>query len=186
MVAIAVPTMVGFGIWQLQRMQWKDALLAELATNSRLPLAELAEGPIPADAQFRLVRLQLDCPGGGSERRAGRNLRGQPGYSHRALCRAGQQTVRVDAGWTLRPDPVPLPAVNGPVEGRLVQGPEGIWMLVAVSARPPLQPSAPPGLDTISNNHLSYAIQWFSFATILAVIYALWLRRRLATPGVRA
>ena len=30
MVLIAVPILIGFGFWQLQRMQWKDALLVEL------------------------------------------------------------------------------------------------------------------------------------------------------------
>lgn len=38
--------------------------------------------------------------------------------------------------------------------------------------------SAPPSPDTIPNNHLSYAVQWFLFAGIAAVIYALALRQR--------
>ena len=53
---------------------------------------------------------------------------------------------------------------------------------MADEALPPLLPSAPPTIDTIPNNHLSYAVQWFSFAAILAIIYGLWMRRRLA-PG---
>lgn len=185
MVAIAVPTMLGFGIWQLQRMAWKEALLSQLATNSASPLADLGAGPIPADAQFRQVRLKLECPGGPSDQRAGRNLEGQSGYSHLIGCRAGNQSVRLDAGWTARPDPVPLPAVAGPVEGRLVESGEGVWILVASAANPPLAPSAPPGPETISNNHLSYAIQWFSFAAILAAIYALFLRRWRRGDGAR-
>jgi surfeit locus 1 family protein len=38
--------------------------------------------------------------------------------------------------------------------------------------------SAPPSPDNIPNNHLSYAVQWFLFAGIAGVIYALALRQR--------
>jgi cytochrome oxidase assembly protein ShyY1 len=34
--------------------------------------------------------------------------------------------------------------------------------LVAASAPPGLEPSAPPSLDQIPNNHRSYAVQWFA------------------------
>jgi hypothetical protein len=76
MVAIAVPILLGFGTWQLQRADWKDALLADLARNSTAPLLDIGTGPIPADAQFRLVRLELACPDGLADLRAGRSLHG--------------------------------------------------------------------------------------------------------------
>ena len=41
-----------------------------------------------------------------------------------------------------------------------------------------LQPSAPPAVSDIPNNHRSYAVQWFAFAIIAVVIYALALRGR--------
>ena len=37
---------------------------------------------------------------------------------------------------------------------------------------------APPSLGSIPNNHRSYAIQWFLFAGIAALIYFLALRLR--------
>ena len=43
---------------------------------------------------------------------------------------------------------------------------------------PGLSASAPPSLDSIPNNHKSYAVQWFIFAAISLIIYALALRRR--------
>jgi cytochrome oxidase assembly protein ShyY1 len=49
--------------------------------------------------------------------------------------------------------------------------------LVLDDAEAPLVPSAPPTPATIPNNHRSYAIQWFSFAAILAGIYAAYVRR---------
>jgi cytochrome oxidase assembly protein ShyY1 len=51
--------------------------------------------------------------------------------------------------------------------------------LVAASPPPGLEPSAPPSLASIPNNHRSYALQWFSFAAIALIIYALALRKRL-------
>jgi cytochrome oxidase assembly protein ShyY1 len=51
--------------------------------------------------------------------------------------------------------------------------------LVAATPAPGLQASAPPSIESIPNNHMSYAIQWFAFAAIALVIYALALRKRL-------
>ena len=50
--------------------------------------------------------------------------------------------------------------------------------LVAASAPPGLEPSAPPSLDRIPNNHRSYAMQWFAFALIALVVFALAIRQR--------
>jgi surfeit locus 1 family protein len=185
MVLLALPILIGFGIWQLQRMEWKQALLEDLARNQSLPLIDLGAGPIPDDAQFRLVRLELACPGGLAELRAGRSLEGQSGYSYLTDCRAGDQAVTRDTGWAPRPEPLSVLGGTASFEGRLVRGRGDSWLLVQAQAAPPLTPSAPPGTDTISNNHLSYAIQWFSFAAILAVIYGLWLRRWLASAAAR-
>jgi cytochrome oxidase assembly protein ShyY1 len=186
MVLVALPVLVGFGVWQLQRAAWKADLLAELAANAEAPLLDLADMPIPPDAQFRTVRLMLTCDPGTSAPRAGRNVRGQSGYSHIARCRTAAEPMLLDIGWSARPEPIALAGDAGPVTGVLVRAGAGGWLLVDRTAAAPLVPSAPPGLDTISNNHLSYAIQWFSFAAILAVIYGLWLRRWLAQPHPRA
>jgi cytochrome oxidase assembly protein ShyY1 len=51
--------------------------------------------------------------------------------------------------------------------------------LVAASAPQGLAPSAPPALETIPNNHRSYAVQWFLFALLAAAIYGLAVRKRL-------
>src|SRR5512146_2119597 len=86
MVALALPVLLGFGVWQLRRAEWKEALLAELARNAEAPLLDIGDGPIPADAQFRLVRVTLACTAGPSAPRAGRNLAGVSGYSHLVRC----------------------------------------------------------------------------------------------------
>jgi cytochrome oxidase assembly protein ShyY1 len=186
MVAVALPVLIGFGVWQLQRADWKEALLADLARNADSALIDLGTGPIPPDSQFRLVRLQLSCPGGLADLRAGRNLSGQSGYAYLIDCHVGQTPVTRDTGWSPRPEPLSILGGTATFEGRLVKGAGDGWILVQTSSAPPLEPSAPPSLDTISNSHLSYAVQWFSFAAILAVIYGLWLRRWLATNEAQA
>jgi cytochrome oxidase assembly protein ShyY1 len=52
-------------------------------------------------------------------------------------------------------------------------------MLVSDTAAPGLEASAPPSPDEVPNNHLAYAVQWFLFAGVAALIYILALRRRM-------
>ena len=52
-------------------------------------------------------------------------------------------------------------------------------MLVAATPANGLEASAPPSLKDVPNNHLAYAVQWFLFAGIAAIIYGLALRRRM-------
>ncbi len=180
MLALALPTLVGLGCWQLARHHWKDALLAEYRRNIDAPLLDLGDGPIPEGSQFRRARLMLHCPAAAPDERAGRNIGGASGFAKFLPCTSGGRPLQLDAGWTARPDPTPLAAFSGPMAGRLIPDASGGWIMVAEQPLPPLQASAAPTLDTIPNNHLSYALQWFGFAAVLAVIYALWLYRRLA------
>jgi surfeit locus 1 family protein len=51
-------------------------------------------------------------------------------------------------------------------------------MLVADVPASGMAASAPPSVDSIPNNHLAYAVQWFIFAGVALAIYCLALRRR--------
>ena len=57
-------------------------------------------------------------------------------------------------------------------------GAKGIYMEKPF-CRSLAEPSAPPSLSSIPNNHRSYALQWFAFALIALVIYGLAVRKRL-------
>lgn len=180
MFALVLPVLLGLGLWQLGRHHWKAALLAEYAQNIDAPLLDLGSAPIPADSQFRHVRLNLDCPSAAPTERAGRNLAGAHGFAKLLACTHDGQPLILDAGWSARPDASPLSAIAGVVDGRLIPDQDNGWILVADHAQPPLLSSAPPTIDTIPNNHLTYAVQWFGFAAVLAAIYGIWLRRWLA------
>ena len=85
--------------------------------------------------------------------------------------------MQVDVGWSLSSDP-PIWR-GGPVRGTIARDRKYGVRLVSTEPIPGLQASAPPSPDSIPNNSFSYAIQWFAFAFIAAVIYLLALRKRM-------
>ena len=77
-------------------------------------------------------------------------------------------------GWSRNPE-VPVWS-GGTVIGIIAPGPR----LVADPPLAGLQANARPDPADLPNNHLSYAVQWFLFAGVALVIYALAVRKRLA------
>ena len=64
-VAIALSILIGLGLWQLQRLKWKEGLLAHVAALRSAP-AQPAEPVLDALAKGRDVdftRVRLTCPG---------------------------------------------------------------------------------------------------------------------------
>ncbi len=179
-VLAVLPVLIGLGVWQLQRMQWKNAMLAAMSASVDQPLLALGNQPIPANAAFRHISIRLDCPRQQPGAEAGRNRQGQTGWAFTLGCRSGRQPVKLVIGWHARPDGwqrASLPFGVQPHNGLAVPGPDGRWRLSSSTAPPPLQPVAPPTPAEIPNNHLAYAIQWFAFAGVLLTIYGVLLRR---------
>ncbi|MCG2842757.1 SURF1 family protein [Sandaracinobacter sp. RS1-74] len=192
MVLVAVPILIGFGLWQLQRMHWKEGLLADMRAASAQPLLPI-DGAIPAQILFRQVEILLDCPQQQPVADAARNAAGASGWSTRLLCRApAGESVQLVLGWSDRPDGWAKLGANAPppgprrVLGTLAPAEKADYRLYARESPAPLVPVAPPTPDSLPNNHFGYAIQWFSFAAILAVVYGLWLRRWLAQRDAEA
>jgi cytochrome oxidase assembly protein ShyY1 len=86
--------------------------------------------------------------------------------------------MSVEVGWSKDPN-AKVSWAGGPVSGIIAPDRVMRMRLVAASAPPGLQPSAPPSLSSIPNNHRSYALQWFAFAAIALIIYGLAVRKRL-------
>ncbi len=59
--ALALALLVSLGLWQFQRMQWKNGLIARAEAAAALPPASLAEVLALHDPAFRTVLV--DCPG---------------------------------------------------------------------------------------------------------------------------
>jgi surfeit locus 1 family protein len=188
-VLVAVPAMVALGFWQLDRRSWKSSLLDQLSARQELPILDLRRtAQWSAALGFRRVRTLCDFGGSSTSLVfvAGRNRAGETGYSYLLPCvTPGGERLSVNVGWAGRPDRR-LATPRQPVEvtGMLVaQSSEHKpgWLpyrLVAESALQPLEPSAPPSLEAIPNNHLSYAFQWFSFAAALGVIYLIYVAQQ--------
>jgi len=179
LVLAAVATMVGLGLWQLQRAEWKDSLLTTYAAASEKPAIAYPAVPDPDNAPY-FRKSSVNCLAvTGWRSTSGRSASGQSGWAHIAQCRtAGAEGpgAQVVAGWSERPD-------DPQWEGGIVNGiiaPDSQYVIRLVASEPVagLQKSQPPALEDIPNNHLSYAVQWFLFAGIALVIFLLALRGR--------
>ena len=194
-VLLAVAAMIALGLWQLQRASWKEALIARYTANRSLPpMAYPPMGPVADDALFRKSRVTcLRVIGWRTE--GGSTPTGQPGYRHIAECVTGGAEgpgALIDMG--ISADPALKSAwVGGIVDGLITAEPNhasllsGLFgkkkilrpMLVADVPASGLAASAPPSVDSIPNNHLAYAVQWFLFAVVALVIYGIAVRKRM-------
>lgn len=181
LVAAAVAVMIGLGIWQLKRAQWKEGLLgryASAATQQPMAWPVMA----PTDDQLPLFRRAIgNClKPEGNKAVAGQNRSGESGYVFLIDCATGAEGpgMRVQLGWSKNPG-AEFKWSGGRVEGVIAPDDEMRMRLVSERAPPGLEASARPTLSAISNNHRLYAIQWFAFAAIAIVIYALAVRGKL-------
>ena len=179
LVAAAVATMIGLGIWQLQRRQEKLALLDKLAAAQHLP--PIGWPNAPSSAEPPLYRAATgNCLGvTGYRTAAGQNRDGDPGFLVIADCRVGAEGpgMAVELGWSKDPN-AGRAWKGGLVSGIIAPDSFSRMRLVAAEPGPGLVASAVPSPDSIPNNHLSYAFQWFLFAVAAALIYVLALKKR--------
>ena len=186
-VAAAVAVMIALGFWQLRRGHEKEALLDRFRAAQNLPPISFPTGPIHED-QLPLFRhaTGLCLQPVAKRSTAGRNRAGEPGYSQIVDCRTGAEGpgMSVEVGWSKNPN-VAVNWPGGPVSGIIAPDSRTRMRLVAASSPPGLEPSAPPSIEQIPNNHRSYAIQWFLFALIAVVIYLLALRGKLQADKVK-
>jgi surfeit locus 1 family protein len=173
-VAVAVAAMIALGVWQLQRREWKEGLLARYeraqTMNSNVPWprsdAEL-ERSLFRWSQFRCDKVL------GIRSGAGTSAQGEKGWRHTARCAIdGGGEAEVALGWSAQPEAPRW--TGGEVSG--IIGPRGV--LYAAQIAPGLKQLAPPDPSDLPNNHLMYAGQWFFFALTALVIYVLALRKR--------
>ena len=181
-VLAAVAAMIGLGIWQLFiRAPEKDALLAKYEKAQTLPPIVFPTVPLRNDELPLFRRATGVCLRVvGHRAQAGENRAGEPGYVQIVYCATGAEGpgMSVEVGWSKNPN-AKVNWAGGPVSGVIAPDRLNRIRLVAASAPPGLEPSAPPSLSTIPNNHRSYAAQWFAFAAIALVIYSLAVRKRM-------
>ncbi len=189
-VGLAIAAMIGLGFWQLARKQEKEAALIQLPANVRRPAVLFPATGVGDDLLFR--KSAIDCLNVSDiTRQSGRTADGKPGWRVIAACRtpnAGLVPIQLGIARDFNTTPE---FSGGPVTGFLSHAPDsrplisGLFdhspkRLMLVSDAAPIGLTANPGpdLSAVPNNHLAYAVQWFLFAAIAAVIYVLALRFR--------
>jgi surfeit locus 1 family protein len=200
--------LVGLGVWQLQRLEWKRELTAALEARLAAEPVAVPEQPDPARDDF--LRVQVAGEVGEGELHVLTSLRPHgPGFRVIAPLIAGDgRRLLVDLGYVPEAAKSVAPRISGPLEvtGALYWPEEtdgftpapdpgaNIWfardvgpMAVALGTEPVLiVAEAHSGGEwpkplrlgaNLPNDHLQYALTWFSLAVIWAVMSVLLVRR---------
>ncbi len=193
MAFVMFAVLVSLGNWQLQRREWKEALVAQLLAAPKLPPLEPGDfyRSMTGQTTVQYRRAILPCAPGTVtpyDLKGGISAAGEGGYLVLVSCRPNRKPpdIVAVAGWTRRPDAASVPIlVDTTFDGLVIERPYGNlpdrpqFMLIPKTAVPGLEPSRVPSPEDLPNNHLSYAVQWYSFALTLAVIYGIWVWRRV-------
>ena len=183
-VLAAVAVMIGLGVWQLHRAQENKALLAQYEVASKLPPIAYPTAPLKGPLPLFRWATGFCQKLVGQRASEGRNRAGEIGWVHIVDCATGAEGpgMSVEVGWSKDPN-AQVNWSGGPVTGVIVRDRLRRIRLVAASAPPGLQAAGLPSVETAvpvtpSRNRF-YALQWFSFAAIALIIYALAVRKRL-------
>jgi surfeit locus 1 family protein len=222
---IGILILLGLGVWQLQRLSWKEGLLAAIAERLAAPPVSLAEALAAGDAGRDVEFLKVAARGRflhASEKLMFASFEGKPGFSViTPFVSDDGIAVLVDRGMvpeSLRDtktraegNPQGPVEITGIVRRERLRNPfspdndaEGnLWFwwdvpaMLGASDLPsevrvaPFTVQALPGAGDAGlprperpeapyrNNHLGYAITWFSLAVVLAVIAFLFVRGQI-------
>jgi surfeit locus 1 family protein len=205
LVAVLVAAVcVKLGVWQLDRLGQRKARNAAMATRLALPALEVRAGMSSDSASLRQVIARGRYDFAAERTWPGRSYQGTPGVALiTPLHLADGSAVLVDRGWAPSPDAFHvdhaafreldtatvtgvarvLPRGRGDVDSGGAAGAAGAGgaLPFVIELQNPEPPSGlprrwpPPSFG--NGPHLSYAIQWFSFALIALVGTAVLIRR---------
>ena len=182
-VVIAVAILIRLGFWQLHRAHVNEQLLAQYAAASKLPPMAFPTAPTKGPPPLFRWATGFCQHVVGHRALAGENRSGDTGFVQIVDCATGTEGpgMSVQVGWSQDPN-AKVNWNGGPVTGVIVPDRLHRIRLVAASAPPGLQPSALPSIETAvpvtPAGNRSYALQWFAFGAIAALIYGLALRKR--------
>jgi surfeit locus 1 family protein len=195
---LAVATMIGLGIWQLQRKSQNQVLLVQVSANIKKSAISYPKlGPVGTSSLHR--KSSVTCLHVAQWREdSGSDVQGEPGTRYLAECSTGAEGpgALIVAGVADRPN-VKVNWNGGLVDGVITTepdrqpmiaklfGPKVVLrpMLVSREGLGGLRAAEPPSLGKIRGkivNNGSYAVQWFLFAAAAAIIYGLAVRKKMA------
>lgn len=221
---IAITILCALGMWQVQRLHWKEGLLADIAGKLAQPAIPFTSVPSGNTAEFTKVtaagtyipsrnRFVIAISEGGAGWQVVTPLvmdnnyvllvdRGSIPDRELPAYRSENFTgpVEITGILRLRRDKpgafTPVNDVAGnhwywwdvPAMLASIELPQGVNPVAAVvqllpdPSGPPLPKPQPPSAN-LANNHLGYALTWFGFAIILAVIAILFIRQQMNKSG---
>lgn len=126
---VSLAILIGLGVWQLQRLKWKEGVLAHVAALQAAPARPLAE-VLKAGGDLDFVRVSFDCADILTRPRVrlySLDGDGQIVYRQMTACpapaggtpTAGAPSVLVDVGFEDCAGHTPAPALPGPLVGVL-------------------------------------------------------------------
>lgn len=206
-----IAILVSLGVWQVQRLAWKEGILAEIETRIGGAPQPLPRVVSPDAQRYQPVSLRGEIGGEALYVLVSIKRKGAGWRPVSALTTDDGRRVLVDRGFA----PVGLkdaPLYAGPVaitgnlhwpDDRNSSTPENdpadnTWfardiqpmaetldteplLVIARTMTPASDHVTPLPVDTsgIPNDHLQYAVTWFSLAVVWLVMTGLWIRRRL-------
>lgn len=212
-----IAVLVSLGTWQMQRLDWKRGLLADIEARIAADPVDLPATPDPQADRYLPVRLTGQVDDATPLRVLVSQKQIGAGYRLISALETDQGRVLLDRGFIRVAEAVP-PAPQGPVtvvgnlhwpDDRNDSTPrndvdDNTWfardldqmaqvldtqplLVVARRLTPPETGVTPLPVDGagIPNDHLEYAMTWFSLAVIWAVMtgYFLWRTRRPNTQA---
>ena len=204
---VGVAVLIGLGLWQLDRMAQKEALLARIEERIGAAPVELPASPDPAADQYLPVTVTGAL--GGEELHVLTSIKGEgPGYRVVSALTSGERRVLVDLGFVPEAGKDLSRVAEGvTVEGNLMWPQEaddwtpapdegrGIWFardVGAMAERLGTEPvmvvarevgvdlgTRPVPVDTsgVPNDHYEYAVTWFGLAAVWAVMSLVLIAR---------
>jgi surfeit locus 1 family protein len=214
----ALILLLSLGTWQVQRLHWKEGLIAErTARSTGAPIALPPDNTDPKSYDFTKTQVTGRFLNDKEMFLAARSLNGNVGYQVvTPFVLDSGRAILVNRGWIPNDNKAPASRAAGELQGTvtvegLLRGSQpqswlvpdnepqnNVWFYVDVPAMakwaalsdahstyyveagPAPNPGGLPigGQSHIDlpNNHLQYAITWYSFAVSLSVIYFLYHR----------
>jgi surfeit locus 1 family protein len=208
-----IAVLLALGFWQLRRLEWKEAIIANAEAKMAAPAVDLAVQPDPVADRYLAVKvagrftgqeahvltsLRETGPGflviAAFETSQGRRILVDRGYVPEAAKttnrapHAAEVTGNLNWPDDVTPSTPPHDAVAGIWYGRDLAGiaselqTEPLLVIARSDTGDGVLPQ-PVTTEGFRNDHLNYAITWFSLAVVWAgmTAYLLWrIRRRTA------
>ncbi|MDC7685214.1 SURF1 family protein [Asticcacaulis sp. BYS171W] len=212
-VGLALAVLIGLGTWQLQRLHWKQQLLADLERTRQLPPVA-AETLLNRGGEVAWRQVTLPCPVDPQKVVYMHGIKeGVAGFHVLTLCPLGKDAIVADLGFATTKGPLDWPSSLS-LTGRLrpYEAPNGFtppndaksgnwysrnvtdlsnqWNAKLrgdyfIAASQPVGSGVTPvnAAANLPNRHLEYALTWYGLAVALIGVYIAVLYQR-ARKGI--